>query len=312
MPKRLTRRVLLIGWDAADWNIIHPLMEAGKMPIFKKFVETGTSGKIATLQPIISPILWTSIATGKSADKHDILGFVEPSPDGEGIRPVTSTSRKCKAIWNILSQSGLRSTVINWFASHPAEPIAGNILTNRLTNMVGKDGKRLPLPSAAVHPPEILELAESFRVYPKEITIKQMLAFFPEAIPADKTDPRLGMLAGLLSQCATTQNAATYFAAEEDWDLLAVYYDAIDHAGHVFMEYHPPAMAHVVRRTPKLSVASSLECIASTICCSAACSTWSDRRRRLSSYPITAFITIICVPKCGSILAIPPRSSATK
>ena len=38
---------------------------------------------------------------------------------------------------------------------------------------------------------------------------------------------------------------ATHFAAEEDWDLLAIYYDAIDHAGHVFMEYHPPAMAHV-------------------------------------------------------------------
>ena len=166
MPKRLTKRVLLIGWDAADWNIIHPLIEAGKMPILKRFVESGISGKIATLQPVLSPILWTSIATGKRADKHDILGFVEPSPDGKGIRPVTSTSRKCKAIWNILSQSGLRSTVINWFASHPAEPIAGNILTNRFANVMGRDGKRLPLPPDAVQPPELLELAESFRVHP--------------------------------------------------------------------------------------------------------------------------------------------------
>jgi predicted AlkP superfamily phosphohydrolase/phosphomutase/tetratricopeptide (TPR) repeat protein len=245
MPKRLTRRVLLIGWDAADWNIIHPLIEAGKMPILKRFVESGISGKIATLQPVLSPILWTSIATGKRADKHDILGFVEPSPDGKGIRPVTSTSRKCKAIWNILSQSGLRSTVINWFASHPAEPIAGNILTNRFASVMARDGKRLPLPPDAVHPPELLELAESFRVHPVEITIQQMLAFFPDAVPADKSDSRLGMLAGLLAQCATTQNAAAHFAAEEDWDLLAIYFDAIDHAGHVFMEYHPPAMPHV-------------------------------------------------------------------
>jgi predicted AlkP superfamily phosphohydrolase/phosphomutase/Flp pilus assembly protein TadD len=245
MPKRLTRRVLLIGWDAADWNIIHPLMEAGKMPVFQKLVESGVSGQIATLQPILSPILWNSIATGKRADKHDILGFVEPSPDGNGIRPVSSTSRKSKALWNILSQSGLHSVVINWFASHPAEPIAGTILTNRFTNVLGPDGKRLPLDVAAVHPPKSLELAESFRVHPGEVTIQQLFAFFPETKPTDNSDPRLGMLANILAQCASTQNAATYFAAEEDWDLLAIYYDAIDHVGHGFMEYHPPAMAHV-------------------------------------------------------------------
>src|ERR1022692_347485 len=98
MSKRLTQRVLLIGWDAADWQIIHQLLEGGKMPVLQKLIECGISGKIATLQPIISPILWNSIATGKRADKHDILGFVEPSPDGNGIRLVSSTSRKAKAI----------------------------------------------------------------------------------------------------------------------------------------------------------------------------------------------------------------------
>ncbi len=245
MTERTTKRVLLIGWDAADWNLIRPLMEAGKMPVLQKLVEAGVSGPITTLQPVISPILWNSIATGKRADKHDILGFVEPTPDGSGIRPVSSTSRKSKALWNILSQSGRRSVVVNWYASHPAEPIAGTVLTDRFPNIVGPDNQRLPLPPTAVHPPETLELAESFRVHPAEVTLPQLLAFFPDAKPKDLTDPRIGMLATILAQCATTQNAAAHFAAEEDWDLLAVYYDAIDHAGHCFMEYHPPAMAHV-------------------------------------------------------------------
>ena len=245
MSKRLTRRVLLLGWDAADWNIIHPLIEAGKMPFFEKFIECGVSGQIATLQPILSPMLWTSIATGKRADKHDILGFVEPLPDGSGIRPVASTSRKCKALWNILSQSGMRSVVLNWFASHPAEPINGAILTNRFVHVAGKDLTRRPLDPASVHPPELHELADSFRVHPIEITAEQMVPFFPDARPTDDKDPRIGMLASLLANCATTQNAATHFAAGEDWDLLAVYFDAIDQACHVFMEYHPPAMAHV-------------------------------------------------------------------
>src|SRR3954462_12967709 len=130
MSKRLTKRVLLIGWDAADWNLIYPLMEAGQMPVFQRLVEHGVCGQVATLQPVLSPILWNSIATGKRADKHDILGFVEP--DGAGsIRPVSSTSRKAKAVWNILSQHGLKSGVVGWYASPPAEPIDGFIVTDR-------------------------------------------------------------------------------------------------------------------------------------------------------------------------------------
>ncbi len=58
MSKRLTRRVLLIGWDAADWHIIQPLMEAGQMPVLQRLVEYGTSGKIATLaaDPLADPV----------------------------------------------------------------------------------------------------------------------------------------------------------------------------------------------------------------------------------------------------------------
>jgi tetratricopeptide (TPR) repeat protein len=242
---RLTNRVLLIGWDAADWKIIHPLLEEGKMPFLRKLIEIGVSGKIATLAPIISPILWNSIATGKQADKHDILGFIEPSPDGKGARPVSSTSRKAKAIWNILSQSGLRSAVVNWYASHPAEPIDGVVFTNRFAPMVGAKGEVFPLDPRSFHPAEMLELAESFRVNPRTISAEQMLPFFPYQRPTDMTDLRVHMLAKILAECATTHNVATYLAEGDDWDLLAVYYDAIDHVCHGFVEYHPPAMAHV-------------------------------------------------------------------
>ena len=32
------RKVLLIGWDAADWKVIHPLLDAGKMPALEKLI----------------------------------------------------------------------------------------------------------------------------------------------------------------------------------------------------------------------------------------------------------------------------------
>jgi Type I phosphodiesterase / nucleotide pyrophosphatase len=72
------RKVLLIGWDAADWEHITPLLEEGLMPARDAFINRGVMGNLATLQPILSPILWNSVATGKLANKHGIHGFIEP------------------------------------------------------------------------------------------------------------------------------------------------------------------------------------------------------------------------------------------
>ena len=215
------------------------------MPVLEKLLEVGVSGKISTLQPVTSPILWNSIATGKHGDKHGILGFVEPLPDGTGVRSVSSTSRRVKAIWNILSQNGMRSGIVNWYASQPAEPINGTIFTNRFVALAPEEPGVVPLHPRSVHPPELHETAENFRTHPEDLTLQQVLAFFPGKKPTDLKDPRLDALIKLLAECTTTHNAATHLAAQDDWDFLAVYYEAIDHAGHQFMEYHPPAMAHV-------------------------------------------------------------------
>ena len=124
------RKVLLIGWDAADWKVVKPLLDAGKMPNVQRLVKSGASGQIATLHPPLSPMLWTSIATGKRPFKHGIHGFSEPTPDATGIRPVTNLSRSSKALWNIFSQNDLRSIVIGWWPSHPAEPIRGAMVSD--------------------------------------------------------------------------------------------------------------------------------------------------------------------------------------
>ena len=130
MERRLAKRLLVVGWDAADWQLIDPLLARGAMPTLARLIAGGVRSDLSTLEPKLSPLLWTSIATGKTPDRHGILNFVEPKPDGSGLRVSSSTSRKCKALWNILSQSGMRTNVIGWYASHPAEPIRGSVVTN--------------------------------------------------------------------------------------------------------------------------------------------------------------------------------------
>ena len=243
MPDSIVKRVLLIGWDAADWSYLTPLLDAGKMPNLQRVIETGTSGRIATLQPVLSPILWTSIATGKRGDQHGILSFVEPRPDGQGIRPVTSTSRRAKALWNILSQNGRPSVVVNWFASHPAETVNGAIVSNRFSQAAGAPGWP-EIEENAFHPRDLAPTMDKLRLNSAKLAPAQLAPFFLEKFPADD-DPRLESLARLLAQCASVHNAATYLAEAEDWDFLAVYYDTIDHAGHGFAEFDAPRLPHV-------------------------------------------------------------------
>ena len=151
------KKVLLIGWDAADWKIINPLLDQGLMPTLENFVNHGVMGNIATLHPILSPMLWNSIATGKRPDKHGILGFIEPDPQSGGVRPTTSTSRKVKAIWNILTQRGYKTHVLGWFAGHPAEPINGISVSDLYPHSVAPLGKNWPLAPGAVYPESMRE-----------------------------------------------------------------------------------------------------------------------------------------------------------
>ncbi|MFO7865507.1 MAG: alkaline phosphatase family protein, partial [Candidatus Aminicenantes bacterium] len=66
-------KVMVIGLDGADWNIINPLLEQNKLPHLRSLIENGSSGVFHTVRPTKSPVLWTSIGTGKTMLKHGVL-----------------------------------------------------------------------------------------------------------------------------------------------------------------------------------------------------------------------------------------------
>jgi predicted AlkP superfamily phosphohydrolase/phosphomutase/tetratricopeptide (TPR) repeat protein len=240
MPKR---RVLFVGWDSADWKVIKPLMDAGEMPNVKRLVQAGTHGNIATLYPVLSPMLWTSIATGKRPFKHGIHGFSEPLPDGSGVRPVTSLSRKTKAVWNILNQHGHKSIVVGWWPSHPAEPLNGVMVSNHFAHPVGMPGENPPLPAGTVHPESLATSLGELRVNPMELTGEFIRSFVPDYDRVDQSkDKRLHMLGKIIAETMSVHNAATELLATQEWDFAGIYYSSLDHFGHGFMTYHPPKM----------------------------------------------------------------------
>lgn len=246
-------RVLLIGWDAADWKVINPLLDAGKLPALARLVNNGVMGNIATLDPPLSPMLWTSIATGMRADKHGILGFAEPDTKSMGVRPINVTSRKVKAIWNILSQNGYRSNVISWWPSHPAEPINGVYVSNFFSKATKKPSEGLEIPKRSVHPPQQIKNLIDLKVYPEELTFAHLLPFVPLGAEVDQEkENELGAIAKFISEAATVQAVATQVMEHTEWDFMAVYFDMIDHFCHGFMKYHPPKQEHIDERKFRL------------------------------------------------------------
>jgi predicted AlkP superfamily phosphohydrolase/phosphomutase/tetratricopeptide (TPR) repeat protein len=243
------RRVLLVGWDAADWKVIQPLMEAGKMPHVRRLVENGVSGQITTLYPPLSPMLWTSIATGKRPFSHGIHGFSEPTPDGSGVQPVSNLSRTAKALWNILNQNGLRSVVIGWWPSHPAEPVNGVMVSDHFNRVRRPLADGWPLPPNAVHPPELAQTLAARRVHPDQLTPEMVLPFIPLARDVDQdADKRLALCMRTLAECMSIQSAAEWLLDHEPWEFFAVYYDSIDHFSHGFMKYNPPRQEWIGER----------------------------------------------------------------
>jgi hypothetical protein len=123
-------KVLFVGIDGASWKVIGPLIEKGELPAFRRLVEEGASKPDFEPLPVtLSPVIWTTIATGRTLEDHGITSFTSRLPNGQVI-PVTSSARKARAIWELASRRGASAGVIGWWASWPAEEVNGYVVSD--------------------------------------------------------------------------------------------------------------------------------------------------------------------------------------
>lgn len=247
MSKRLAKKLLIIGWDGADWQILKPLMEQGRLPMLSHLVSQGVMGNFASMEPMISPMLWTTMATGKPPYEHGICGFIEPDRDSEiGIRLATSRSRRCPAFWNILSDQGLNTHVAGWYVSHPAEAIRGVCVSELFAKPTGPLDAAWPVAAGSVQPEKFAEELADLRIHPHEISRGQLEYFVPDLASVPPGERILiDRLAANLAECSTLQAVTTWIMETQPWDVMAVYFSAFDHFCHAFMYFHPPRMSHV-------------------------------------------------------------------
>ena len=244
-------KVLVLGPDGLDWDLVLPWVRAGRLPNLKRLMDAGTWGVMETIVPMLSPLIWTTMATGVAPDVHGVLDFVEKDPISGQMVPVTGRSRKVPAIWNLASALGLEVGVVGWWATWPAERVNGTMVSDRLYYTL-QQGIPKELfhsdPPDLIFPPERTAEFTELRDRAVAETDWRAVAHFinvPEEVFDRAVAENLGMedpvdgMRRIVSATRTYMGSGMVLAAEKP-DLLMVYLEGTDTIGHLLAPYMPP------------------------------------------------------------------------
>jgi len=118
-------RVMIVGLDAATWDLVNPWVAEGQMPNLARLMTEGTSGKFESVLPPITPPAWTSFTTGKNPGKHGLFHFLEAKPDSYALSYTNASSRRSRTVWKILNDAGFTTGTTNIPFTYPPEHLNG-------------------------------------------------------------------------------------------------------------------------------------------------------------------------------------------
>ena len=118
-------QLTVVGLDAATFDVIDPLLEAGDLPHLGALVEGGAAGRLRSTTHPLTPLAWTTMVTGVNAGRHGIWDFSERVEGGYGLRLVNGSAVRAPALWSRVSAEGRRVGIVNVPFTWPAPELAG-------------------------------------------------------------------------------------------------------------------------------------------------------------------------------------------
>lgn len=147
--KARTKRVVIVGLDGLEPTLTEQFLEEGLLPNLAKLRESGGYQRMATTCPPLSPVAWSSFATGSNPGKHNIFDFISRDPNsylptmssvrirepkrnlkiGKFVIPLSkpeiTSLRKSKPFWNVLGESRIFSAVLRVPITFPPDRFSG-------------------------------------------------------------------------------------------------------------------------------------------------------------------------------------------
>jgi predicted AlkP superfamily phosphohydrolase/phosphomutase len=272
------RRLLVVGVDGADWNLMQRLFAHGELPHLAALRARGSWGPLDTIVPTRSPALWNTMATGQPPERHGITSFSSlrvqgvrgvfrraRKPGGLGFHqlyallertgrvaegPVTSSARRVPAFWNLATRERSPVVVVNWWATWPAEPVLGAIVSERVNYWRDAARGTPPEDAALTYPEDLGREIRPLIVSPDDVTYEQARPFL-DVTRAEFAEMRSGAFRGkmidsefpyLFSMFETTRRIALQqvestrrsYGAPAD---LMVLFRIVDIASHSALRY---------------------------------------------------------------------------
>ena len=231
-------RVIVFGLDGADPATIDLLLSEGKLPHFAKLRREGAYAPLLSQKPLLSPVIWTTIATGKTPDVHRIGHFVAVNAAGEQL-PVTSRMRRVKALWNILSDEDRSSAVVGWWATWPAEKIRGSVVSDHFAyHFLMEDEAARKDDAERVYPPGLEKRIAGDAKGPRDVTKEELAPFVTvtdEELARPFTfDDDLSHFRWAYATAGTYTRIGLRLWKEDRPDDLFVYIEGLDSTSHLF------------------------------------------------------------------------------
>jgi predicted AlkP superfamily phosphohydrolase/phosphomutase len=147
------KRVVILGLDGMDPGLATKYILEGRMPNFKKLAEKGVFRPLQTSHPSMSPVAWSTFATGVDPSGHSIYDFLTRDPCtytpilsstdignaekvmniGKYIIPLSKPRikllRKKDAFWKFLGERNIFSTIQRVPITFPPQPFKGLLLS---------------------------------------------------------------------------------------------------------------------------------------------------------------------------------------
>jgi predicted AlkP superfamily phosphohydrolase/phosphomutase len=151
------RKIVFLGLDGLDPRLTERLMAAGELPNLARLAAEGSYTRLRTTFPALSPVAWSTFATGVSPAKHNIFDFLDRSlktyvPQLSSARvgapahvlrlgrlripfsrPPVELRRKSQPFWKILGRQGIGCTILRVPITFPPEKFDGRLLSAMCT-----------------------------------------------------------------------------------------------------------------------------------------------------------------------------------
>ncbi len=218
---RSSAPLVVLGWDAATWDLLSPWLAAGKLPHLKQLMERGSHGPIQSTALPVSPTAWSSILTGQNPGKHGVFDWFSRRENSYAVEYVHTGQLRAKPMWEYFNQAGRRVGIFNVPMLYPAVPVDGFMLSGLAAPDAASD--------AFGYPPDLLpELEEA--VGPYWHTETEVYQYGRER----------AYLEDMLALLDYQKRVLAYLIEQRPCDVYLFVFMQTDHAQHKFWRYLDP------------------------------------------------------------------------